>query len=133
MQLSFVSYEDLAFYLEDSRSFRRFCRYGIGDSIPKKSTLQANISRIRPETWKAINDILVTYAIATGLERGDKVRLDCTAVDANIAEPADSNLLYETVRVIAREMKQAEKKPCWLYDKEKGQKMKGRGQRADQN
>jgi len=36
------SYEDLAFHLADSQSYRAFCLIGIADTPPKKSTLQRN-------------------------------------------------------------------------------------------
>ena len=49
-QLNGFSYEELAFHLEDSLTYRRFCRFGMGQTIPKRSTLQANIKRIKPLT-----------------------------------------------------------------------------------
>ena len=44
-----LSYEELAFHLEDSASFRAFARLPWGWS-PKKSVLQKTISAIRAET-----------------------------------------------------------------------------------
>ena len=49
-----LSYEELAFHLEDSASFRAFARLPWAWS-PKKSVLQKTISAIRAETWEAIN------------------------------------------------------------------------------
>src|ERR687892_2738292 len=49
-----LSYEELAFHLEDSASFRAFARLPLAWS-PKKSVLQQTISAIRAETWEAIN------------------------------------------------------------------------------
>jgi IS5 family transposase len=49
-----LSYEELAFHLEDSASFRAFARLPWAWS-PKKSVLQRTISAIRAETWEAIN------------------------------------------------------------------------------
>jgi len=37
------SYEDLAFHLADSQSYRAFCLIGFADKTPKKSTLQRNL------------------------------------------------------------------------------------------
>jgi transposase, IS5 family len=62
-QMNDFSYEALAFHLADSSSYRWFCRLGIGDKPPKKSTLQCNIKRVQPETWEAINRLLVGYAV----------------------------------------------------------------------
>lgn len=46
-----LSYEELAFYLEDSASFRAFARLPLAWS-PKKSVLHRTISAIRPDTWR---------------------------------------------------------------------------------
>lgn len=47
-QMNGYSYETLAFHLADSSTYRRFCRIGIADDVPKKSTLQRNIKRVLP-------------------------------------------------------------------------------------
>ena len=47
-----LSYQELAFHLEDSASFRAFARLPWSWS-PQKSVLQKTISAIRPETWEA--------------------------------------------------------------------------------
>jgi IS5 family transposase len=98
------SYEQLAFHLADSRTYRAFCRIGIGDDPPLKSSLQINIKRIRPETLQAINRILVRHAIEVGIECGDKVRVDSTVTESNIHHPTDSSLLWDCVRVMTRLM-----------------------------
>lgn len=46
-----LSYQELAFHLEDSASFRAFARLPWSWS-PQKSVLQKTISAIRPETWR---------------------------------------------------------------------------------
>ncbi len=42
------------------------------------SALCANIKALSPETWKAINRVIVAYANETKAEKGRKVRMDCT-------------------------------------------------------
>ena len=44
-----LSYEELAFHLEDSASFRAFARLPLV-WLPKKSVLHRTISSIRPKT-----------------------------------------------------------------------------------
>src|SRR3979411_10201 len=56
-----LSYEELAFHLEDSASFRAFARLPWSWS-PQKSVLQKTISAIRPETWEQINRMLLSNA-----------------------------------------------------------------------
>src|SRR6476661_5185472 len=62
-----LSYEELAFHLEDSASFRAFARLPWAWS-PKKSVLQKTISAIRPETWEEINRALLSGAREAKLE-----------------------------------------------------------------
>jgi IS5 family transposase len=101
-QMNGFSYEELAFHLADSNVYRWFCRLGIGDKPPSRSTLQKGIKRVQAETWDAINRLLVHYAVEHKIERGDKIRTDCTAVETNIHHPNDSSLLWDCVRVLTR-------------------------------
>lgn len=101
-QMNGYSYEMLAFHLEDSRSYRRFCGFGIASEVPSKSTLQRDIKKIRPETMEAVNKIIINVAAENGIEKGRIVRVDCTVVESNIHHPTDSSLLYDVVRVLAR-------------------------------
>ena len=96
------SYEDLTFHILDSRCYRSFCRIGITHKGFQKSALCSNIKAISPETWEAINHILVTYAKDKKVEKGREVRMDCTVVSSNIHDPTDSSLLFDSVRVLTR-------------------------------
>ena len=101
-----LSYEELAFHLEDSASFRAFARLPLSWT-PKKSVLHKTISAIRAETWEAINRAVLGSARQEKVEAGDVIRLDSTVTDALIHEPSDSSLLWDAVRVMARMMKSA--------------------------
>jgi IS5 family transposase len=89
-----LSYQELAFHLEDSASFRAFARLPHAWS-PRKSVLHKTISAIRAETWEAINRALLASAAEAQLERGRMVRLDSTVTAALMHEPSDSSLLWE--------------------------------------
>lgn len=106
-QMNGFSYEELAFHLADSSSYRAFCRYGFDEKSVSKSTLQRNIKRVRPETLEAINQLLIRRACEEGIERGRKVRIDTTVMESNIHEPRDSELLWDSVRVLVRLMERA--------------------------
>jgi IS5 family transposase len=105
-----LSYQELAFHLEDSASFRAFARLPWACS-PKKSVLQKTISAIRAATWEQINRTLLLGARQEKLENGSVVRLDSTVTAAPIHEPSDSSLLWDAVRVMVRLLKAAE---AWL-------------------
>lgn len=101
-----LSYEELAFHLEDSASFRAFARLPLAWS-PKKSVLHRTISAIRPETWEAVNRALMTSAQEAKLEAGRMVRIDSTVTAALMHEPSDSALLWDAVRLMTRLLRQA--------------------------
>ncbi len=102
-----LSYEELAFHLEDSTSFRTFARLPM-TWTPKKSVLQQTISAIRAETWEAINQTLLGGARRQKVEDGGVVRQDSTVTAALMHEPSDSSLLWDAVRVMVRLLKQAD-------------------------
>jgi transposase, IS5 family len=102
-----LSYEELAFHLEDSASFRAFARLPLSWT-PKKSVLQRTISAIRAETWEAINRVLLASARQEKVETGTVVRLDSTVAAALMHEPSDSSLLWDGVRVMVRLLRAAE-------------------------
>jgi len=108
-QMNGFSYRALAFHLEDSRTYRTFCRLGILEATPSKSTLAYNIKALRPETLEAIHRILVGAAKRHKIERGRKVRSDSTVVEAPIHHPTDSALLWDCVRKLTALMSQARK------------------------
>src|SRR5271170_4082355 len=102
-----LSYEELAFHLEDSASFRAFARLPLSWT-PKKSVLQKTTSAIRAETWEAINRILLASARQAKVETGKVVRLDSTVTAALLHEPSDSSLLWDAVRVMVRLLRGAD-------------------------
>ena len=112
-----LSYQELAFHLEDSASFRAFARLPLSWS-PQKSVLQRTISAIRSETWEQINRALLSDARQAKFEDGAVVRLDSTVTSALMHEPSDSSLLWDAVRVMVRLLRQADElctgaAPAW--------------------
>jgi transposase, IS5 family len=105
-----LSYEELAFHLEDSSSFRAFARLPLS-SCPKKSVLHKTISAIRAETWEEINRALLRSARKEKVECGTMVRIDSTVSEALLHEPSDSSLLWDAVRVMVRLLRQASTLP----------------------
>jgi len=102
-----LSYQELAFHLEDSASFRAFARLPWGWS-PKKSALHKTISAIQAQTFEKINQVLLASARQERLESGKVVRVDSTVTAALIHEPSDSSLLWDCVRVMVRLLQQAD-------------------------
>jgi IS5 family transposase len=57
---------------------------------------------VRPETWKAVNEILGRQAAREDVIDPAVIRTDTTVVEANIHYPTDSSLLWDTWRVTSR-------------------------------
>jgi transposase, IS5 family len=101
-----LSYEELAFHLEDSASFRAFARLPLSWT-PKKSVLHKTISAISAVSWEAINRAVVSRAREAKLDDGAMVRVDSTVTQALMHAPTDSSLLWDAVRVMVRLLEQA--------------------------
>jgi IS5 family transposase len=96
-----LSYEELAFHLSDSVTFRTFARLERRQR-PSASTLQENIKSLSEQTWEAINSAVIAKASESGIEKGRKVRVDSTAIECDIHYPTDSALLQDGIGVITR-------------------------------
>jgi len=108
-QLTTMSYDRLSFALEDSMSYRGFCRLGPGDGVPSKSTLQHNVKRLSPETLQAIHRAVVGIGLEGGVDDGHRVSADSTAIESNIHSPTDSSLLWDCVRRLTELLRNAAK------------------------
>ena len=106
-QMNGFSYRELEFHLADSVTYRTFCRLGALEPTPTRATLAENLKRVQAETLEAIGAVVIRYAAKTGVERGRKVRVDSTVVEANVHAPTDSSRLWDGVRVLTRLLKRA--------------------------
>ena len=59
---------------------------------------------IQPETWEKMSHVLGLHAAAEEAVSLDHLRTDSTVTECNIHWPTDSSLLWDTYRVLAREM-----------------------------
>jgi IS5 family transposase len=110
-----LTYEELAFYLEDSAAFRFFARLEMG-VYPSKSVLQDNIKSLSEATWEALHQLILGYAAKKKIETGKKVRIDSTAIESNIHRPSDSSLLWDGIRIMTRWMAEGHQlRPCPDY------------------
>jgi len=100
-QLFGFSYEQLAFHLSDSMSFRTFARLP-PHLAPKKSCLQATIRRLKPGTLEIVHQMLSIDWLKKEKISLQELRIDSTVVASNIAPPSDSNMLNDGVRVLSR-------------------------------
>lgn len=102
-----ISYEQLAFHLSDSTTYRTFTRLP-NNMAPSRSTLQATIRSIKSETLEKINNLLSLDWLERNIMSKDKIRIDSTVVKSNIAPPRDSQLLDDCIRVLSRQLKKCQ-------------------------
>lgn len=95
------SYRRIVVRIDDSNYLRRFVRIYNGRMMDY-TTFCTLKNAIRARTWKRINELLTKTAVDDELIRGERLRLDTTAVETNIHWPTDSSLLWDTYRVLSR-------------------------------
>lgn len=98
-----ISYEQFAFHLSDSLTYRTFTRLPDGIS-PSRSCLQSTIRSIKPETLSKVFDVLSIDGVENNIVNFDKLRIDSSVVASNIAPPSDSQLLCDGIRVLSRNL-----------------------------
>ncbi|NLW06740.1 MAG: ISNCY family transposase [Clostridia bacterium] len=100
-----LGYEVLVEEVKDSIQWRLFCRISLGKKVPHSTTLIKLTKRYGPDIIANLNAILINKARDQKIIRGRKLRLDTTAVEADIHHPTDASLLSDGVRVITRTVK----------------------------
>ncbi len=91
------TYRELEFQIVDSQMTKYFLKLDFDESY-RTSCLQANIKKIRAETWEKISCAIVQDAKYLGFESGKLVRIDSTPIESNIHRPTDSSLLFDCIR-----------------------------------
>lgn len=95
------SFRDVVVLIENSEFLRNFVRLGV-DSMMDYSFLNKAYGVISAKTWEAINQAVAKYAAQQGRISPEKLRLDTTVYETNIHYPADSSLLWDSFRTLAR-------------------------------
>jgi len=106
MQREGLDYREASVRIAESDTLQNFCR------LIKKPTIDFTLlnkayGAIQPETWERMNHLLALGAVAAGVVSIGHLRTDTTVTECNIHWPTDSSLLWDTYRVIAREMSRA--------------------------
>lgn len=96
-----LSFREAVIRVDDSPRLRAFARLH-SDPMMDFSTMCLLTNAIRPKTWERVNDLLAQAAVAEDRIRGERLRLDTTAVETNVHWPTDSHLLWDVHRVVCR-------------------------------
>jgi transposase, IS5 family len=106
MQREGLDYREASLRIAESETLQNFCR------LIKKATIDFTLLNkaygvLQPETWEKMNHMLALHAVAEETISIDHLRTDTTVTECNIHWPTDSSLLWDTYRVLAREMSRA--------------------------
>jgi len=106
MQIEGLDYREASVRIAESETLQNFCR------LLKKRTIDFTLLNkaygvLQPETWEMMNHALALRAVADEAVSLDHVRTDTTVTECNIHWPTDSSLLWDSYRVIAREILRA--------------------------
>jgi len=103
-----LGFEPLCREVADSITWRRFCRIGLGGSVPHPTTLMKITTRCGHSAVDGLNDALIAKATEAKVLKLNRVRADTTVVEANVAYPSDSGLLAKGVARIAATAKKVQ-------------------------
>jgi transposase, IS5 family len=106
MRLYGWSFAQAEYFIGDSLVLRQFCRVYL-EKVPDDTTLIRWAGLIGPATLQQLNDRAVQLARSLKVTRGRKLRVDTTAVEADIHYPTDSALIGDGVRVVSRLLRRA--------------------------
>jgi len=105
MRVKNWDYRELRERITDGYTLRSFTHFE-SQRVPKHDAFNRAFNRLTPATLQAVNDAVVQAAVALGVEDGTKLRVDTTVVETDIRYPTDSTLLWDTVRVVTRLVRQ---------------------------
>ena len=105
-----LSFRETVVRIADSDFLQDFLRMR-KKTVMDFSFLDKCFLAVRPETWKAVNEIAGPPGGPRGLIDPAVIRTDTTVVEANIHYPTDSSLLWDAWRVASRWLGRARPRP----------------------
>ncbi len=102
---SHARYRELHERIADGYTLRHFTEFH-SQRVPKHDAFNRALNRLTPDTLQAVNDAVIHASVDVGLEDGTRLRVDTTVVETDIHHPTDNTLLWDSVRVITRLVRQ---------------------------
>ena len=101
MRVKNWDYRELSERIADGYTLRRFTGFN-SQRVPKHDAFNRAFNKLRPQTLRALNDLVLKAAVDLGLEDGKRLRVDTTVTETDIHHPTDNTLLWDVVRVLTR-------------------------------
>ena len=105
MRIKNWDYRELAERIRDAITLRLFTRF-YSNPVPCYTAFHRGHNRLTTELIRRLNEAVLQAAVKDGLEDGEASRGDTTVVETDIRHPTDASLLWDTVRVLTRLLKQ---------------------------
>jgi len=102
------SYAELEQEVRANLVYRAFARISC-DAVPDAKTILKIARALGPTVIAQLHQRVVALAIAAGVSKGRRMRVDTTVVETHIHYPTDSSLLADSVRVVTRTLKTLER------------------------
>ena len=96
-----LTWRQLSEHTEDSKKGRRFTKMAYDQSFSHQA-LQENIAKITPAVLEKIHIAICQHGVDLGIDDGQKIRTDSTAIETNIHHPTNASLLWDCIRVAGR-------------------------------
>jgi IS5 family transposase len=101
------SYAALEHEVRTNLVYRAFARVGC-DAVPDAKTILKIANALGADVIQTLHRRVVALAVAAGVTKGRKMRIDTTVVETHIHYPTDSALLTDGIRVVTRTLKRIE-------------------------
>ncbi|MEO8897901.1 MAG: ISNCY family transposase [Candidatus Dormibacter sp.] len=95
-----LGYETLVKEVADSLSWRRFCRIRLDERVPHSTTVLKLTKRCGTAVIDELNTTLLRTAVERRVLRSRRLRVDTTAMDADVRYPTDSGLCAHAISKI---------------------------------
>jgi transposase, IS5 family len=97
-----LGFERLFREVADSITWQRFCRNPLGGVTPHPTTSMKITTRCGETTVSALNGASLANTAEARVLKTNRVRVDTTVIEANVAYPVDSSLLDKGVAGLAK-------------------------------
>src|SRR2546428_6118972 len=108
MRVKNWDYRELRERITDGYTLRYFTHFN-SQRVPQHDAFNRAFNRLTPDTLQAVNEAVIHAAVSLGLEDGTKLRVDNTAGGTDIHHPTDKPLLWDSVPVLTRLVRQLDR------------------------
>ena len=98
------SYAELEQEVRANLVYRAFARISC-DAVPDAKTILKIAKALGPAVIERLHRRVVDLAMAAGVVKGRRMRVDTTVIETHVHYPTDSSLLADGVRVVTRTLK----------------------------